>query len=662
METLIKNTNNLPIKSGYYIMAGDFETIFIEDKQYPVCLGLAYYFVDVDNCIVKHSYEHFLLEESEKQNLKDNYYLLFYKMLKFLTLLNQKEVYIFFHNGSSLDFTLILSSLERIMVVENKKYLLNNFIYKNPTIFSFTLHLNDRCKVVFRDSFTLIPFSLSKAGMLFEADVKKGEYDYDKLEFNNFVSTYDSEFWSELLFYMKQDCLTLLHLLNKYIDLLKEYNCDITTKNSVSSIALSIFRNEDNNFYNYHKTPLHKLTSNIDEFIRKSYFGGATEIYKPLGFDIKVYDVNSMYPAAMIDNDMPIGKPKFTKEVDLDNFFGFVLCKCEVPSDLYRPVLPFKKGGVVIYPTGEFEGVYFSEELKYAQSKGYKITPKCGYTFERGRPFTTFMEYFYNKRIEDKNNRTKSTFYKLVMNSLYGRMGLKKEISEMAIVDRYNFDKISTVFKVEDYSEFGDEVIIKYNKEIDKDRLSVLERYYDVDEVKKLVRRVDVLLDNQMSAVQIASAVTSYSRMKILEFSEKYDSLYIDTDAIYTNKRIEGSNKLGELKFEGEYKTTIFLSSKCYLLYNHEEDYKLTFKGLKTPYKRFKKEEILEIFLDKLKEEHEKLSFEEVRKFVKCFKELSIKKQIITKTYSLLTNKRYKVYKEGKWCDTKPLETEIEEK
>ena len=39
-----------------------------------------------------------------------------------------------------------------------------------------------------------------------------------------------------------------------------------------------------------------------DKFVRKAYFGGATDYYKAYGTDLKYYDVNSLYPFAMFRN------------------------------------------------------------------------------------------------------------------------------------------------------------------------------------------------------------------------------------------------------------------------------------------------------------------------------------------------------------------------
>lgn len=46
----------------------------------------------------------------------------------------------------------------------------------------------------------------------------------------------------------------------------------------------------------------------------------------------------------------------------------------------------------LLFPTGKFVGVYFSEELKYARDLGYQIIPLRGYLFEKmSSPFESFV-------------------------------------------------------------------------------------------------------------------------------------------------------------------------------------------------------------------------------------------------------------------------------
>ncbi|KAI5677406.1 hypothetical protein M9H77_08356 [Catharanthus roseus] len=58
--------------------------------------------------------------------------------------------------------------------------------------------------------------------------------------------------------------------------------------------------------------------------------------------------------------------------MDLNSLFGFIEAYVQCPTTIKRPFLPFRqKDGTLIFPTGEFVGVYYSEEFKYARDLGY---------------------------------------------------------------------------------------------------------------------------------------------------------------------------------------------------------------------------------------------------------------------------------------------------
>ena len=50
-----------------------------------------------------------------------------------------------------------------------------------------------------------------------------------------------------------------------------------------------------------------------------------------------------------------------------------------------------------MFPIGNWKGWYFSEELKYAQSQGYKIKVIKGYSYNNvSNVFIKFVEKLYN--------------------------------------------------------------------------------------------------------------------------------------------------------------------------------------------------------------------------------------------------------------------------
>jgi|SRR5882757_3590201 len=70
----------------------------------------------------------------------------------------------------------------------------------------------------------------------------------------------------------------------------------------------------------------------LEKEIRSSYFGGNVAVYInkiDKGF---YYDINSQYPAAML-NDMPMGEPKLSLETDINKIFGFIYGEIYCPDE-----------------------------------------------------------------------------------------------------------------------------------------------------------------------------------------------------------------------------------------------------------------------------------------------------------------------------------------
>ena len=130
---------------------------------------------------------------------------------------------------------------------------------------------------------------------------------------------------------------------------------------------------------------------------------------------------------------------------NLDHFFGFVKCKVTISKDVLKPILPYKYKGKTIFPTGNWEGVYFSEEVKAASKlKGYSFTYHEGYEFSTYPSFLKYVNTFYllaSQATKKKSTGAERFIAKMHLNSLYGIMGRKKEDSEASKV--YLFTKIN---------------------------------------------------------------------------------------------------------------------------------------------------------------------------------------------------------------------------
>ena len=231
---------------------------------------------------------------------------------------------------------------------------------------------------------------------------------------------------------MKQDIDILGGVMQKAQEIYWiSFQVDIVTKLTVSSLALAIFRTKFDDQDNW---PIHIPNRNEDTFIRRGYYGGHADTYIPRGENLFYYDVNSLYPYIIQSYNMPGGKPVWhgkLQDRDLDNLVGFIEAYVECPETITRPFLPYRceKTKVLIFPTGKFCGVYYSEELKYARQIGYKIIPLHGYLFENknSTPFEGFVLEVFQKRQEANKlqKNAMSYVYKILMNSLYGRFGIQ---------------------------------------------------------------------------------------------------------------------------------------------------------------------------------------------------------------------------------------------
>jgi len=94
--------------------------------------------------------------------------------------------------------------------------------------------------------------------------------------------------------------------------------------------------------------------------IKKSYYGGVTEVYKPHGKNLYYYDVNSLYPHSAL-NAMPGLKCSYIENINLNisecinDMFGFYYCNVKA-TDGYLGLLPYRTESGLLMPIGEYEG------------------------------------------------------------------------------------------------------------------------------------------------------------------------------------------------------------------------------------------------------------------------------------------------------------------
>jgi hypothetical protein len=132
---------------------------------------------------------------------------------------------------------------------------------------------------------------------------------------------------------------------------------------------------------------------------RDAFYGGRCETFKlhhkvSQSEKIKYLDICSLYPSVMKMSTFGVGRERvITKDFGpLSQYWGLIKARVMPPRLLHLPVLPYKTNGKLVFTLCKscadleqqapchctdkeraITGTWFSEELKLAESKGYKI-------------------------------------------------------------------------------------------------------------------------------------------------------------------------------------------------------------------------------------------------------------------------------------------------
>jgi len=227
-------------------------------------------------------------------------------------------------------------------------------------------------------------------------------------------------------------------------------------------------------------------------------------------------------------NPMPLNLIKIHKnmiDIKLENFFGYLKVEVTCPKTMLRPVLPFKFEGKTIYPTGNWIGIYFSEELKAVQMLGYQFKLIEGYEFSKANLFNNYVDHFFN--IKKTSTGAQKAIAKLHLNGLYGYFGRRQDLIETVNVDNNSLPNYLSTRIVKELFKIND----NYSTLLLSDNIN-----------HKVLRNLNMICESNikstnkivMSNVAVAAAVTAYARIHMIYYKLLPGTVYTDTDSIFT--------------------------------------------------------------------------------------------------------------------------------
>lgn len=163
------------------------------------------------------------------------------------------------------------------------------------------------------------------------------------------------------------------------------------------------------------------------------------------------------------------------------------------------------------------------------------------------------------------------TTAKLLFNSLYGRLGMKKHPDIVEIVDSNKAEELLSKYEVLEQCSITDKLeLIRYTPKA----ILGFEELYGKDEYINFLLASDSKTKSTEQSLPSAIAITAYSRMYMFKIIYRLIDLdikvlYMDTDSIVTDKEIPVDligKDLGLFKLEHDIVKGYFIAPKLYAL------------------------------------------------------------------------------------------------
>jgi hypothetical protein len=394
------------------------------------------------------------------------------------------------------------------------------------------------CGREFFDSAAILRGSLASIGEALGLKVKKWDID------EHFYEQIEKRPWRE---YLCDDLRSLHEAIAVTRDAIGKLGAAL--RPTLASTAMCLFRRQ------YLDCEIRCLppTDPTPEIWRQAYLGGRTEVFKNKMSTGCSWDINSSYPASMVD---PAGMPcdylgSFNVR-ELPQNPAICYAVVTIPKEEMHPPLPvIGNDGRLYFPTGTRSGWYCSTELDYCIKKYGSDAVKINgaHLFEPRNIFDAYVKDLYN--IKGKKGVVGYNA-KLCLNSLYGKFGMQREREKIVAGEDWHdwpWSDPSAMKKFEAKKEIPHKKVISEEDQI-----------YAIPDYANWATYI---------MPQIAATVTARSRILLQGFLDQAGeaACYCDTDSIYAEKPetfFKTTKDLGGLKLEQKWEHVTFAAPKVY--------------------------------------------------------------------------------------------------